>query len=228
MCFLQRLFVLIISMYSSLALASHFYIGGDLGINYFLTKSTESAFWSGARVITTNQYANYAMNGDLAIGYVKTFDKFFAGFNGAINVLNNKAASGTSGSFGGASYNDTDEVKLNYFYELLLQTGYFLRESTQLYVTAGAANGRIHFIQSYKYTTQSAISTADNTKSIWGFDAGIGIKENITDKLALNFSVQNISFQTQTMQEIHANSLDKKQYFPSLLFAKIGLEYRFG
>lgn len=174
-----------------------------------------------------NYNQNYGMNGDVVLGYVLTYKNILLGFSGGFTYLNAIAKTVTSGVFAGSDFNEQDSIKLNHFYELLFQGGYLLRDSTQIYAVVGAAAGQFHFTQGYKFTTQTVTTSTNNAKSLWGIDAGVGIKEQLSDKWAVNLAVQSITFQSTSYSEVHNNPLDTIQYSPSLLFGKIGVEYRF-
>ncbi len=203
------------------------FIGGNLGLNSVINKSTETLNWTGGPGSSNTRYAEQGVAGALVIGYVKRFQRVAIGLNGGITYLNNEARSGIYGSFAGSPYSEGDSVKLNHFYEFMFQAGYLLRETSQLYVSAGPAYGKFHFLQSYQFTTHSQPTSSDNAKSLWGINVGIGLKERLSEHLALGVAIQHINFQSQTLQEVHGNNMDHIRYNPSVQIGKIGIEYEF-
>ena len=125
-------FIVFFSITNIYAAESYLYLEGDLGVNYTITKSSKSINWTEATGSADGTYSENGLAGSLLFGYVKPFQKLFVGLNGGITYLNNVAETKTQGVAFGAPFSEDDSVKLNYFYELLLQGGYFLRDSSQL------------------------------------------------------------------------------------------------
>lgn len=62
------------------------FIGGNLGLNSVINKSTETLNWTGGPGSSNTRYAEQGVAGALVIGYVKRFQRVVIGLNGALPI----------------------------------------------------------------------------------------------------------------------------------------------
>lgn len=225
------IFLWIMSAYAVAMGPFHPYASVDVGIMNTNAKSTGSLGWADSIGTETDRYNKTGAIGDINLGVIKPFNRFFLGANAGYNYMNQTSRIGTKASYLGDAYYDNAFVNLKYFYSFMGQVGYFLNDSSSVFFTMGGAYGQFNFGQSFKYTYMNNGLSGTRSPKIWGTDVGIGLKQNITPKLALVFTGQYIDFQTYSESNEHdllnTNLKDKISISPNVLIAKLGVEYYF-
>lgn len=228
----KGIFLWMISTYAVAMGPFHPYASVDVGVMNTNAKSVGTLAWADSIGTVTNRYNSTGALGDINLGVIKPFNRFFLGANAGYNYMNQTSRIGTNASYLGDTYYDNTYVNLKYFYSFMGQVGYSINDSSSIFFTMGGAYGQFNFGQSVKFTYLKHGISGSRSPMIWGTDVGIGLKQNITPKLALVLTGQYIDFQTYSESNVHAllsktGLNDKISISPNVLIAKLGVEYYF-
>ena len=207
------------------------YVGMYFGMLDANTKSVQTTNWAESDGVVKNYYDKKNLIGGVQAGLMTDINRWTVGSYFSYNYADINASSGTSATYNGAAYFENATVTMNYYYGFLGQLGYWLNDSSSVFLTAGAAYAKYNLKQEIKFTFSDKVFIGERSPTLWGLDLGLGFKYKIKPQLNVYILGQYIDFARYQVDNYRRgfdqNVLDRWVLYSELMMAKIGLEYRF-
>ncbi|MEO8400848.1 MAG: outer membrane beta-barrel protein [Gammaproteobacteria bacterium] len=215
-----KISAVLLFVFSTPGFCSGFYLGAGVGPEYASFKK-DSHFVQGinANVIDKSQLSGWGTFGSIFGGYGWIHKSFYLA--GELNANVSSVNSHSSNSeYVHQTFSSTD-YKMKHSYGISVIPGYLFSPITLFYARLGYTNSN------FKISTSDA-SLANIDTNLDGFRFGAGIKQTISEKLAVRLECSQVNYQRKSMRVIVSPVITKTTKInPQTGQVEFGLIYNF-